>query len=221
MKSTSRRAVAVLFGLGLVVLPLSSCGSDKKSTDSSAESAVAESAVAESAAADSTPASEAISSDASAETEASDTSESAETEAAGSATEAASEEPSGTDGVTQMKAMLAGMGLTDEKQIACITDKVKDLNDDTAASGAMISCAPEFMAEQAAGGITEQFPDVTKEQALCISKITFQTLADLPEDERAKTLATDDMPPEFKSKITPQAKKCGVSDAKLEEILNG
>jgi hypothetical protein len=130
------------------------------------------------------------------------------------------------DSEQAVKAMAAALGITEKKDLDCITSKI-DLTAPPAAGGvdpnmikALISCQPPALVEAAKGQLVTRLPNATPEQIECIARVTLTVLADSDGDMlSALSGGATALPPELQSKFLEKAKSCGLSEDDLKKAV--
>jgi hypothetical protein len=147
----------------------------------------------------------------------------AEAGAATTVAVAAGDAPATPDAIT---AMAGALGITDKKDLDCITSKI-DLTAAPAAGGvdpnmikALISCQPPALVEAAKGQLITRLPNATPEQVDCIARATLTVLGESDGDVlSALTGGAATLPPELQENFLKEAKSCGVSEADLKKAV--
>lgn len=224
--------VAAVWVIGLVgVLSLVGCSSDK-ATDSSAATADETTVAVESTAVAVTVAAPAAESSVAAP----ETVASAETTAAAlpaSSDAVASDSPGVTPGSEDPQAameaaivtgMSSQLGVTDPKQLACVSASVKGA-DFAKPEGqgkilrGVLKCAPDAMAVSGAKSLRESNPTVTEKQSICIVKATFEVLGGMADSELVTAMSNAKLGPEIVEATLAKAKGCGLSEAEIRKAL--
>ncbi len=120
-----------------------------------------------------------------------------------------------------MAASLKTLGISDPKEVKCITDQTKAGLDQTKMMKAMFKCSPNVLSKQAAKSIISANPEISQEKATCVAKATFQVILDLPDEKMAAAIQSAKLPTELLGDVTAAAKSCGLTDAELSKVLKG
>lgn len=232
----SLRFSSLLCVLGLAgTFALTGCSSKKAADTTTASTDVQTTVAAESTAAEAT----------SAETFAATTEARAETSEATAATTLAPETPtpdsvasdSAPAGVTPTSvdpqaameaAIVSGMssqlGVTDPKQLACVSESVKGV-DFAKPEGqgkilrGVLKCAPDAMAVQGAKSLREANPAVTEAQSVCVVKATFEVLSGMPDADLVSAMSSSKLSPAIVEATLAKAKGCGLSEAEIRKAI--
>jgi hypothetical protein len=208
------RTATVLLGLAAVLLPLASCS---KTTKKAVDTAVSS---------ESTPTAAPAGSEAPADPSTA-TAPAPATPGTDSAVAAL-----GSDGVAGLAkdvasaedpiaASLKTLGISDPKEVKCITDQTKAGLDQTKMMKAMFKCSPDVLSKQAAKSIVSANPEVSEEKATCVAKATFKVILELPDDKMAAAIQSAKLPTELLGDVTAAAKSCGMTEAELNKVLKG
>ena len=135
----------------------------------------------------------------------------------------------GTDPQAAMEAaivtgMSSQLGVTDPKQLACVTDSVKGA-DFAKPEGqgkilrGVLKCAPDAMAVSGAKSLRESNPTITEKQSICIVKATFGVLGAMADSELVAAMSSSKLGPEIVEATLAKAKGCGLSEAEIRKAL--
>jgi hypothetical protein len=121
-------------------------------------------------------------------------------------------------------AMAAALGITDKKDLDCITSKI-DPTAAPAAGGvdpnlikALITCQPPALVDAAKGSLVIRLPNATPEQIDCVARASLKVLGESDGDVlSALTGGATSLPPELQSKFLETAKPCGLSEDDLKK----
>jgi hypothetical protein len=120
--------------------------------------------------------------------------------------------------------MSSQLGVTDPKQLACVTDSVKGV-DFAKPEGqgkilrSMLKCAPDAMAVQGATALRESNPKVTEEQSVCIVKATFEVLGGMADSELVAAMSSSKLSLAIVESTLAKAKGCGLSEAEIRKAI--
>ncbi len=203
---------------------LGACGSSKASSPA-ADSTAAESTAAESTAAVETTVA-AASTETSAPSESPTVPEGATTVASDAAATTVPGVAPAAASASQdaVAAMAAALGITDKKDLDCITSKI-DPTAAPAAGGvdpnlikALITCQPPALVDAAKGSLVTRLPNATPEQIDCVARASLKVLGESDGDVlSALTGGATSLPPELQSKFLETAKPCGISEDDLKK----
>ena len=120
--------------------------------------------------------------------------------------------------------MSSQLGVTDPKQLACVTDSVKGA-DFAKPEGqgkilrGVLKCAPDAMAVSGAKSLRESNPTITEKQSICIVKATFGVLGAMADSELVAAMSSSKLGPEIVEATLAKAKGCGLSEAEIRKAL--
>lgn len=120
--------------------------------------------------------------------------------------------------------MSSQLGVTDPKQLACVSESVKGA-DFAKPEGqgkilrSVLKCAPDAMAVSGAKALRESNPTVTEEQSVCIVKATFEVLGGMADPELVAAMSSAKLSPEIVEATLAKAKGCGLSEAEVRKAL--
>ena len=120
--------------------------------------------------------------------------------------------------------MSSQLGVTDPKQIACVTESVKGVDfANPEGQGkilrGVLKCAPDAMAVQGAKSLREANPTVTEKQSVCVVKATFEVLSAMADSELVAAMSSSKLSPAIVEATLAKAKGCGLSEAEIRKAM--
>jgi hypothetical protein len=120
--------------------------------------------------------------------------------------------------------MSSQLGVTDPKQLACVSDSVKGA-DFAKPEGqgkilrGVLKCAPDAMAAQGAKSLREANPTVTEKQSVCVVKATFEVLGGMADSELVSAMSSSKLSPAIVEATIGKAKGCGLTEAEIRKAI--
>jgi hypothetical protein len=120
--------------------------------------------------------------------------------------------------------MSSQLGVTDPKQLACVSESVKGVDfANPEGQGkilrGVLKCAPDAMAVQGAKSLREANPAVTEAQSVCVVKATFEVLSGMPDADLVSAMSSSKLSPAIVEATLAKAKGCGLSEAEIRKAI--